>query len=255
GAFVFWNRPTAAPVTPADNVVSSVGGGGESNGTAVAAEPIEQAAAPAERPIECPYTRDRLCTLVGAQYPGAGAFCEYVARDDALFAPLVKNPSKGPTCLKRKRYPKATARVYAKRHAAEMPQTQILLEQLSLAACGRYARQGCADGGCASLTGRVTEAVVDLLAKRFARSLHNPSADRAVPDLDAAMPHNIEDPRRKTASAWLKTAMSVSCAWEVLSKHDPSLGRVENRIARDFDRLKKKLPAQTEAVALLKSGS
>ena len=247
----------AAPPPTADGATDSSAPEGT---TAPSTE--TQAAAPAEEPVPCPFTVEKACGRLRADFSGAATYCEHVLATPKAFTRFVSKPARGPRCLKKKRSPKATATVYDRRQQNESKAFRALLTELTTAACAAHAQSDCTADTCASVTQQVgqqlTSATLDLVAKRFARTLHNRLADRAVPNLKGAMAAAIQDPKKKTAQAWLSVAMPASCAWQTLKAADRRLNAAERQLARDLDRLKERLPShqsELERISALKPGS
>ncbi len=219
----------------------------ERNGHPSAAEASPEAAAP------CPFQVDATCDLLKPGFAGASVYCEHALAEASPYERLLADPSKGPRCLTRLRDPKARLREYQDRHQGDAADFRRMVAEVNATACEAWVDRGCTEDDCARLTEDVQAALVDVLAKRFARELHLTSADRAVPSLGETMPYDLRDPSTKTARAWIKQAMPVSCSWQIITGVRPQLNEATEGIAEDFDRLSKKLPAHDEALADLRT--
>ncbi len=219
--------------------------GAPANGTPA---PRPQAAAA----TACPFEVGAMCGLLKDRYPGAARYCQHLQQADRPFAAMVANPSKGPRCLKQSRAPKSTARQFDQRYRKDVRAFRSMLGELSATACAARVREGCGAGSCPSVERPLREALLNLLAKRFARLLHNRTADRAVPDLAAPMPHELRDTKSDSATVWLGLALPASCAWKTLAASNKRLAQSERQIARDFSRLKDKLPSHDVMLSRLR---
>ena len=253
-------EPVAGPAAASEAVAASAAANGTPAGSAAERSPAAPPppappppAAVAKKAAACPFSPDNVCQLLRKTAPGAAAFCTHLRKSRTPFATVVANPARGPVCLKRKKWPKATARVYDKRSRRENQQFNSLLSELTGTACQVFQRRGCGKGECPSITANLKEGLHDLVAKRFARMLHNKAADRAVPNLTVEMPARLMDPRRKTGTAWLLQALPVSCAWVTLGHLDARLRGRDRVMARDFDRVQKLLPPFSETLARVQS--
>ena len=232
-------RPEAAQAPP------------EGNGTAQPMAAVQRVATTAAEPVPCPITDGSLCEMIQGQHPGAAAYCKHMRSGDRAFAKFVANPASGPRCLQKKRVPKATARVYDRRQREESKVFRQMLGELAAAGCKARSQKGCTGASCPSVDTAVRESLVNLLAKRFARMLHNRTADRAVPALGVAMPAELRDLKTKSGEVWLRAAMSASCSWQTLAASNRTLASAQRRIQKDFSRLQQRLPSHQEMVSNL----
>lgn len=207
-------------------------------------------AAAAETP--CPYTTDGACSLLRSSYPGAAKFCQHLLDGEDSFAEVSKKPAKGPSCIRRLRSPKPVIQRYQERKQVDDETFRRLVDELTQTACAVRSARKCGEA-CPELTAGLRDAVLGLSAKAFARGLHNKSADRAVPNLTAAMKHTVEDPKEDSAEAWLQKAMPVSCSWRIVADANPELSEVDDAIAQDYDLLREKLPSHEQMLDALKT--
>ena len=212
---------------------------------------VDAPSGPADEAAACPFIAGEICGLLRPSHPGASVYCQHSLAESDAFAQLKDAPDKGPTCLRRSRNPNTLIQRFVDRQAQDDPKLKAIVAELTDTACDARTRRGCGPNDCPDVANDLKDRILDVFAKRFARDLHNRSADKAVPDLTRAMKYNIEDPKKKSAEAWLTKAMPVSCAWRIRTDADPRLGEFEAQIAQDFDRLRNKLPSHRTMVESL----